>query len=44
VALHLAMAQRKKMAFKYLLKAIYEQKKVIFNKKTFVILKKMLID
>jgi glycosyltransferase involved in cell wall biosynthesis len=44
VALHLAMAQRKKMAFKYLLKAIYEQKEVIFSKKTFVILKKILID
>lgn len=42
VSLHLVMAKSKKLAFRYLLKAIKEDKKVLFHKKTAVILKKLI--
>lgn len=41
VALHLAMAKKRKTAFKYALKAVQEQPNVIFTKKFLVIFKKL---
>ncbi|MFN3316784.1 MAG: hypothetical protein ACK40K_08230, partial [Raineya sp.] len=41
VALHLAMAKKRKTAFKYALKAVREKSNVIFTKKFLVIFKKL---